>query len=253
MWSEDRRYRILALLAAQGRVTANTLAEMLEVSRETVRRDVLQLEAEGRLRRVHGGVVAVEAAPEMPFAARMQVHAPAKQRIAKAAARLLTPGQCCFIDAGTTTAAFAVALAKIPGITVITNSFDVANAQRSMRPDADVLLLGGQLGKDVPATYGGLTLEQIARFRPDFAIISPVGLHPERGATAYHLAEAEVARAMIAGADRLIVLADRSKIGTVSRVHLCGCAEIDTLVTEKGSHPTIKAIKNAGVRQVIQV
>src|SRR5690606_29623500 len=70
MWSEDRRYRILALLAAQGRVTANTLAEMLEVSRETVRRDVLQLEAEGRLRRVHGGVVAVEAAPEMPFAAR---------------------------------------------------------------------------------------------------------------------------------------------------------------------------------------
>src|SRR5690606_29490884 len=139
-----------------------------------------------------------------------QVHAPAKQRIAKAAARLLKPGQCCFIDAGTTTAAFAVALAKIPGITVITNSFDVANAQRSMRPDADVLLLGGQLGKDVPATYGGLTLEQIGRFRPDFAIISPVGLHPERGATAYHLAEAEVARAMIAGADRLIVLADRS-------------------------------------------
>jgi DeoR family fructose operon transcriptional repressor len=252
MWSEERHHRILTMLIAQGRIETDSVTEALNVSRETVRRDLLKLEAEGKLRRVHGGAISAEISAEKPFETRRQVNAAEKKRIAKAAARLLQPGECCFVDAGTTTAAFALELAKLPGIAVITNSIDVASAMRSGQPDADVLLLGGQLGADVPATYGEITISEIQRFRPDAAIISPVGLHPEHGATDYFLAEAEVARAMIANARRLVMLADRSKLGEVSRVRLCPITAIETLVVDTGGHPLLASTKVAGVNSIIE-
>jgi DeoR/GlpR family transcriptional regulator of sugar metabolism len=252
MWAEDRHHRILSLLIAHGRIETDGLAEVLKVSRETVRRDLLKLEAAGKLRRVHGGVIAAELPAEKPFELRRRVNAPEKRRIAKAAVRLLKSGECCFIDAGTTTAAFAVELAKIPGIAVITNSLEVASTLRAAKSDADILLLGGQVGADVPATYGEIALGQIERFHPDAAIISPVGLHPGHGATDYFLPEAEIARAMIANARRLIMLADLSKLGETSRVRLCGCGDIDVLVTDRGGHPLLASTKAAGVDAIVE-
>jgi DeoR/GlpR family transcriptional regulator of sugar metabolism len=252
MWSEERHHRILSLLVAHGRIGTDNLAETLNVSRETVRRDLLKLELAGKVRRVHGGAIGTELPPEKPFETRRGVNAAEKQRIAKAAVRLLKAGECCFIDAGTTTAAFAAELANVPGIAVITNALDVASTIRRAQPAADVLLLGGQLGPDVPATYGEVTISQIERFRPDTAIISPVALHPEHGATDYFLAEAEVARAMIAHAGRLIMLADSSKIGEVSRVRMCDCRDIDVLVVDKGRPGLLDALTAAGVAATIQ-
>jgi DeoR/GlpR family transcriptional regulator of sugar metabolism len=252
MWSEERHHRILSLLISRGRIETDGLAEELSVSRETIRRDLLKLEAEGKIRRVHGGAIPAEPAAEKPFEMRRQVNAAEKQRIAKAAVRLLNPGECCFIDAGTTTAAFALELAKVPGISVITNSLDVASTVRAAQAASDVLLLGGQLGSDVPATYGEVTLRQIERFRPDTSIISPVGLDPQHGATDYFLPEAEVASAMIANARRLIMLADRSKLGEISRVRFCGCEDIDVLVVNKGSHPLFGPLEEAGVKTIVK-
>lgn len=252
MWAEERYHRILALLNNQDRIDTESLAATLNVSRETIRRDLLKLEAEGKLRRVHGGVVPIAPAPEKPFEMRRGEQAAEKQRIAKAAVRLLQPGECCFIDAGTTTAVFALELAKLSGIAVITNSLDVAAILRAAQPDADVLLLGGQLGSDVPATYGEIALNQIERFRPDVTIISPVGLHPKHGATDYFLPEAEIARAMILNARRLIMLADRGKLGVVSRVRLCACDAIDVLVLDKGGHRLLEPIKEAGVKAILE-
>jgi DeoR family transcriptional regulator, fructose operon transcriptional repressor len=252
VWSEQRHHRILNLLLTQGRIETDSLAELLDVSRETVRRDLLKLESEGKLRRVHGGIVPVELPPEKPFETRRQVNAAEKQRIAKAAARLLDPGECCFIDAGTTTAALAVELAKLRGLAIITNSLDVASTVRGAQPDADVLLLGGQLGADVPATYGEITISQIERFHADTAVISPVGLDREHGATDYFLPEAEVARAMIANSRRLIMLADSSKLGMVSRVRLCTCQQIDILVVDKEKTSQPEAINDIGVRRVVE-
>jgi DeoR family transcriptional regulator, fructose operon transcriptional repressor len=251
MWAEERQHRIMNLVATQGRIETDSLAQALNVSRETVRRDLMKLASEGKVRRVHGGVTAAELPPEKPFGARALVHAAEKQRIAKAAVRLLAPGQCCFIDAGTTTAAFARELATVCGIAVITNSLDVAEAIRSGQADADVVLLGGRMGADVPATYGELTLGQIERFRADFAIVSPVGIDPRHGATDYLMPEADVARAMIANAARVAILADRSKLGVVSRVKLCPCEGIDILVVDKGPHPLVGALRKAGIGEII--
>ncbi len=76
---------------------------------------------------MHGGVIAAGISAEKPFIARRRLNAEAKQRIAKVAVRLLRPGECCFIDAGTTTAAFATALSNAPLAEVVTNSLDVAS------------------------------------------------------------------------------------------------------------------------------
>ena len=253
MWSQNRHQKILALLAARQQVTTDALSQEFEVSRETVRRDLMELENEGLLRRVHGGAVLPGPAPEEPFKKRMAAHRDEKIAIAKAAARLIKPGQSLFVDAGTTTSVFAAELAKVSGISVVTNSFDIASTLRRAASGASVLLLGGRIVTDVPGTYGELTLSEIARFRTDVAVVSPVALHPEGGAGNYDLHEAEVARAMIEQSAKLIMLADHAKLCVSSQVRFCTCGQIDTLVTGAGaSAEKLAQLKRAGVKSVLK-
>ena len=141
MWAQERHQRILSMLAASRQVSANDLAEMLSVSRETVRRDLLDLEKTGQVNRVHGGAVLPEPRTEEPFRQRMTVQLRAKSEIARKAAGLIQPGQTILVDAGTTTAIFARELAKLSGVSVITNSLDVATTLQGA--GKEVLLLGG--------------------------------------------------------------------------------------------------------------
>lgn len=237
MLPEERQERILALLASFQHLSTERIAADLGVSRETVRRDVLKLESLGRLRRVFGGVSVVDDAPEDPIEKRAQVQRKEKQRIARAAVRLLEPGKTVFIDAGSTVSALAAELASLKGLTVVTNSFDVA-AWLTGRQEAggtnghDVIVLGGRPHNDLRATYGDITVGQIVRYRADFAFLSPVGLHSVAGATSYDGAEAEVARAMCRQSRHVVILADYSKLGRSSRVQFCEIGRIGTIITD---------------------
>lgn len=243
----------MSLLEAQHRVSTDSLADDLDVSRETVRRDLLELEAEGLVKRVHGGAVLPRPAPEEPFKKRMSSHLRAKKSIAKRAATLIMPGQCIFIDAGTTTSVFAQELARLTSVLVLTNSIDIATTIHQSEHDLKVVLLGGQVVSDVPGTYGELTLSEIARFNADVAVMSPVALHPEHGAANFDLHEAEVARAMIAQSAKLIMLADHDKLGATSRVQYCVPDQIDVLVTSKSSTPDLlSAFTTSGVKKIIK-
>jgi DeoR family fructose operon transcriptional repressor len=235
MWQEDRHQRIRALLSTLQRVSTERIMADLGVSRETVRRDLLDLEALGELRRVHGG--AIRPADEAPIAERAQTHVKSKIAIAKAVTGLIASGQTLFIDAGTTTAALAEELAKLANLTVVTNSIDVALKMRGPIDQADganeVILLGGSISDRAMATAGATTVLEIQRYRADIALLSPVGIDHRHGATNYDHAETEVARAMVANADRVAILADYSKIGQRSRISYCGIERIDVLVTNK--------------------
>lgn len=231
MLQEERHQRIRALLAAVHRVSTDRIAGDLGVSRETVRRDIVELEARGELRRVHGGVVAVGPEPEPPIAVRSQVRQKEKRAIAKAAARLVSPGQTLFLDFGSTVSALAEELASLPGLTIITNSFDVAQTIANQNRSR-VMLLGGRVDEGLPATFGEGTVAEIHRYRADMVLLSPVALHFRYGATSFDPREAEVARAMVRNADRAVILADHSKIGQTSRISFCPTEGIDTLVTD---------------------
>lgn len=247
MWAKERHQRILSMLTINQQVSAHDLAEMLNVSRETVRRDLLNLEETGQVNRVHGGAVLPQPRSEEPFRQRMTAQLRAKSEIARNAVRLIQPGQTILIDAGTTTAIFARELTKLSGVSVITNSVDIATTLQ--KSGQEVLLLGGRMAADVPATVGELTLSEIRRFRADLCFSAPVAVHPTKGAFFYDLHEAEIAVAMVAQASRSVLLADQSKLGETSRVRSWEVGEIDTLVTNRAaSAEQLEAFRKAGVR-----
>ncbi|AJE47571.1 DeoR/GlpR family DNA-binding transcription regulator [Celeribacter indicus] len=238
MWSHERQSRILEELSRDGKVYTNRLADLLEVSRETIRRDFLELEECGNLRRVHGGAVLSdrEIPPEPAFSDRMTANAEAKRAIGRHAAGLVPPGSTLFIDAGTTTLAFAHELLLLRDIRIITNSIEIAQLV-APHDTLEVLLLGGKPHVEVPATYGELTLSEIDRFLADFAVISPVAFDATRGATDYELHEAEVARKMIRCSRSCIMLCHADKLSTESRVAICRPEEVDHLVTDVKADP----------------
>jgi len=231
MWHEERHQRIRNLLATFGRVTVDRLTSEMEVSRETARRDLLEMEAAGELRRVRGGAVALEPRAEAPFTERAQSRLKEKRMIAKAAAALVSSGQSLFLDAGSTTTLLAEALSALSGLTIITNSIEAA-LKLSHATANRVVLIGGELRNDPPATVGALAINEIARYRVDFAMLSPYSFDPEQGAGSYEPEEAEVARAMVAHAERVVILADHSKLGLSGRIAYCAPAQVDHLVVD---------------------
>lgn len=237
MWSKERHKRILALLESSRLVSANDLPKLLGVSRETVRRDLLELEEAGLIDRVHGGAVLRSGKTEAPFEKRRDAQAVAKQNIARKAVSLVEPGMSLLVDAGTTTAAFGHALSKLSNFTLITNSVEITQVLKAAEADIEVFLLGGQIVSDVPATFGELTLSEIRRFKVDLAIVSPVALSASEGAFSYALKEAEVAKAMLDQAARRVFLCDRTKLGETSRVQICEAGEVDLLVTDSKALP----------------
>lgn len=252
MRARDRHHLILAKLAASEHVDIETLPKELGVSRETIRRDVLELEAQSKLRRLHGGIARVEPNAESPFEDRLRVNATHKRRIALRAARLVQPGMLIAIDSGTTTLAFAAAIAGLPDICVVTNSVEIARVLLAARREADVILLGGRVSGDVPGTFGELALSQMRRFSPDLGVFSPVGISGREGATNFHLVEAEFAAVMIERSRHTVLLADHSKLGVTSRVHVCDCTQIDTLVTDRAARKDdLRELSSGGIRDVI--
>ncbi|SEM04887.1 transcriptional regulator, DeoR family [Variovorax sp. YR750] len=231
--------RIRSLLFIRPHLSVDRIAQDLSVSRETVRRDVLELEAQGVLRRVHGGVVAIAPQTEPSPAVGQTIRAKEKRSIARAAAGLLEPGQTVFMDSGSTTTAVAEELASMAGLTIVTNGLNIglklATPFSELEERNHLVLLGGKVSATSACTYGETTVAEIHRFRADVALLSPVGVSREAGATSFEHHEAAIARAMVERSKRRIVLADHSKIGQTSRVVYAPMADIGILITDSAS------------------
>lgn len=227
MWHTQRRARILSILREAENARTASIAAELGVSRETIRRDLLAMEEEGLLERVHGGAVTATMQSEETFQTRKTLNWAEKHEIGRKAVSLLAPGMIVFVDVGTTTLAFAKALRDGPDIQVVTNSIDIAQL---LKPKC--ILLGGRVTSDVPGTFGELTFSEIGRFMADIAILSPTAVHPRQGVMYYELQEAEIARAMRANARQAAILADGSKLGKTSRVVMDDLERIDHLVVD---------------------
>ena len=249
MWQEDRHQRIRALLATFGRVSARRIAAELSVSHETVRRDLLDLERAGVLRRVHGGAVVPEGGSEPPIAVRARLRVREKRAIARAAAQRVPAGKIVFLDAGSTTALLAEALIGKGGLAIVTNSIDIAlklGGDEGCRRGNDVALLGGRILDGLSATCGAATVAEIHRFHADLALLSPVGFDVRYGATSFDPREADIARAMADNARSVAILADHSKIGTSSRISYCQADRVDLLVTDAqaAGNPNLAALRD---------
>ena len=231
MRPQARREKILDLLRASERCSVDDLAQALDVSRESIRRDLTDLAERGMVRKFHGGAALPESEHEGGFQLRMSQNTAAKRSIARRAAGLFEPGDAVFIDTGTTTLLFAEELARRSGVTVITNSVSIAKRVTNGTGANRAFVIGGEYFPDADEMLGTLALEQIRRFHPVHAVLT-VGTVSLDGVMDYDLNEAEVARAMLAQARSLTVLADSSKFGRSALFQVCPLSSIDRLVTD---------------------
>lgn len=249
MWAEERHTKIMTLLKERQRVESEELTRKFSVSRETIRRDLKILENQGLIRRTHGGALFKEPSAETPFRERKMSRVAEKRGLAQAAASLMQAGGSYFVDAGSTTSLMAEYIANLGNVSIITNSIDLALSLRNASSSVDIVLLGGVMVSEVPATFGEIALRQLRNFRADIAFISPVGIDADIGVSYYDLGEAELAGQMLEQAQVSVVIADASKCGIVSRAIVRECAGIDILVTDAAE---TAAFTLAGLKRVIR-
>lgn len=251
-----RREMIVQLVQELGEVHVDALSHRFETSPETIRRDLNELDATGRIRKFHGGARkaangAESALVESPFDARMASHNAEKAAIGRRAAELFDEGAAIFVDTGSTTIAFARALAKRRGLTVITNSPEISALLARAEARHRLYLLGGEIAAEGRETLGALAIEQLRNFRAEHVVLTIGGMTPS-GIMDYDLRETEMARAMIAHAAKVTVLADHSKLDRAAVFEVAPLSAIDRLVTDRmPSDDLAAALDEAGVELVI--
>jgi len=230
MLREERHRRILDTLRHDGKVAATELSAALDVSEDTMRRDLRELSEAGLLQRVHGGALPLTPAT-MGYVERQHHASEAKAAIAIAAARLVRDGQVVILDGGTTTLQVARQLAPNLRATVVTTSPPIAVAL-SGHPGIEIVVIGGRLYKESLATVGAATVEALSMVRADICMVGVCSLHPEVGISVLDPEEAHVKRAMIAGAAEVVAVADGEKLGTAAPYVVAPLTALTRLVTE---------------------
>jgi DeoR family fructose operon transcriptional repressor len=251
MYPPERHQVILTTARAAGRVEVARLAGDLDVTPETVRRDLTVLERMGLVRRVHGGAVPVERLGYEPaLAQRENVLAAEKDRIAKAALDELPAGGSVLIDAGSTTVRLAEMLPADRELIVVTHALPVATALAAL-PNVTLHLIGGTVRRRTLAAVGTWAEQALADVRVDVAFLGTNGLTVEDGLSTPDLAEAAIKRALVRAAARTVVLADHSKIGRTELAVVAPLASVDAVVTDSGVAPELaEEIETAGPRVV---
>jgi len=249
-----RRRAIIAALAERGKAGVVELAENLGVSVVTIREDLRDLEEEGRLVRTRGGALAVEdeARSELPLEMTAKTNAAAKRAIGAAAAAMVRDGLTIIIDVGSTTTALAEALPRaLRDVTVITNAINIALALEN-HPGCSVVVTGGTLRPSQHSLVAPLGTTLLERLNADIAFLGCNGVDASRGITNSNLAEAEIKRAMIASAAKIVILADHSKLGRVAAARITDAGRIDLLITDAGAAPDqIAALRDAGAEIIV--
>lgn len=214
-----------------GSMRIHALAEALQVTEETVRRNLKVLADDGVVERMHGGVRLVDDSAEADFNARYRENPVAKQRIAQHVASMLPNDVSLFLDIGSTTAHIADALRDHRRLVVVTNSVYVA-FRLATRNENRVFLAGGELRGHDGGAFGADAMEFAANFNTDYAVLSSAGIS-EKGFFLYDLEEARFSRLIMRQASTRIIAADSSKFGRVAPVDIGHPEHVDYLICDK--------------------
>jgi len=237
LMTSQRRGQIIAQVREQGSVRVTDLAKRFGVSEVTIRTDLDHLEREGKLVRDRGGalpVVMTRTVTSLPgLDHRMNLHVEAKRRIAAAAAKRVHAGQSLIMDAGTTVIEMIPHLATIEGLTIITNALNVALAATA-HTSANVILLGGVVGRDSGSTLGSRTEEMLKELLVDHLFLGAQAMDLQHGLTDTNMEIAQIKRAMIRSARRTTLLSDSQKWATSGLVRVAPLTAAQALITDHG-------------------
>jgi DeoR/GlpR family transcriptional regulator of sugar metabolism len=253
MLPAQRQDQILAEIERSGGARIVQLAELLGVSDMTVRRDIDVLAARGLVRKVYGGAtVRPQGTSDEPgFEAKSSREQAAKELIAVAAAALVQPKATIAVSAGTTTYAAAAHLARIPQLTVVTNSVWVADYLHSNGEASQTILLTGGLRTPSDALVGPIAVQTVSDLHVDLLLMGVHGMDPVSGFTTPNLMEAEMNRAMVASAGRLVVLADHTKWGVIGLSAIAALSDASILVSDSGLTAEAREVIEGTVGELI--
>ncbi|EPB4364194.1 DeoR/GlpR family DNA-binding transcription regulator [Enterobacter hormaechei] len=229
MHKTARQKYVLDIITEQGQASITELAERLQVSADTIRRDLTDLEKQGLAQKNHGGAIALNLST-MTRVSRNSLLPEIKQRLGKQVAQCVPAGSTLFLDAGSTLLAVAAFLQG--PLTIITPSLDIAQ-QVSDREGIDLILLGGKWDQKQRLFAGSATLSLLSRYRADIAILGACAIHAELGLSASQEADAEVKRAMLAASQVHWVVADHLKLNQCEPYLVSGLSEIHQLFLDR--------------------
>lgn len=246
MLKKQRHMRILEMLRSDGTLVASSLSEVLDVSDDTVRRDLDELAKEGRLQRVHGGAL-----PRSPvgvtYEERQTQTREGKVATAREAVKLVENGQVIVVDGGSTALQVVERLPLSLEATVVTHSPPVATALAT-HPGVEVVVIGGTLDKGVIEAVGGQTIQAFSSINADLCLLGVWSVHPESGVSYTSFEESRVARAMIDSADRVVALASIEKLGTASPFVSAPVSALTHLATEPATpEKLLKPYRELGI------
>lgn len=248
MLAERRHQLILRALRSGGPAAVTDLSEQLGVSPATIRRDLVKLEEDGLLTRVHGGAVAEDG--DQPFAEVAEVRVPAKDAIAERAAALVQDGQSVLLDIGTT--AYRLAR-RLHGrrLTVITSNL-VVYEELADDEGIELVLLGGMVRREYRSLVGFLTEDNLRQLHADWLFLGTSGVRPGGQVMDTTVVEVPVKRAMIGAGDKVVLLADAAKFPGTGMAKVCGPEDLDMVVTDAPVDTVTRtALRDAGVEVLV--
>lgn len=233
MLPPERHKLILRELKSKGNVSVSELKQLLNISIDTVRRDLKLLERQGKINRIHGGATVKETeVTNLIFEQRKNLHLNRKKELAKEAVKYVKEFQAVSLNAGTTNIEIAKELMlNFDRLTIITNSLHVADALRGKK-EFTVIITGGVLDQEEYSLYDRSVVEEIKQFNIDVAFININAISLEKGLTDFRQGEKDVIKAMIDSSEQAIVAADSSKYETISYLKICELTQIDLLITD---------------------
>lgn len=243
----ERRARILQFVQQRGYAANEDLAKALNVTVQTVRRDVNSMAADGIVARHHGGASAISAAENIAYSDRQILNLKQKEAIGQDAAAAIPDGASLFINIGTTTEAFARSLRTHRALRVITNNIHVATLL-APAPDCNLVITGGTVRLRDGGIVGPAAAAMIEQYRADFGVIGISGIDEDGTLLDFDVDEIAAAQAIIRNARTVFLLADHTKFKRRPMARVGHISEISAFFTDQQPPASIKAIlQKAGV------
>lgn len=248
----ERMTEILNALHDTGTVHVADLATRFRVSEATLRRDLTLLEEQRLLTRTHGGAVAQDVAYELPVRYRHGQFRDAKRAIARRAARLLPTGPHVIgLTGGTTTSEVAKAIADRPDLTIVTNALNIA-MDLVLRPRVKLVVVGGVSRPQSYELVGPWAEQVLSSINIGTAFVGVDGIDVAGGITTHDENEARTDRAMLVRAQRVVVVADGSKLGRITLARIADVTEVHEVITDgSAEQEKVAELRAAGVSVTI--
>jgi DeoR family fructose operon transcriptional repressor len=242
LFLEERQQRIQQMVEESSTITIAQIVDTFGVSAATARKDLRELEAQGKVRRTHGGAMSVEPNQhELRAATSVAVAHEEKVRIGRAAAQLVEDGDTFIVQAGTTNLEFVRALKGKHGLTIITNDTVISTEADSLLPDSSVIQLGGRIREGFHYTEGIVPTREVSQLMVPTVYLCTNAFSFEQGFSTHRLEQAEWLSQLMAHARRHVILLDSTKMGVSAAVHHSDLTDFDVLVTDKGVPQDMRA------------